>query len=271
MKHRLNIAVIAMIAIVYVGAIALSLQIRNFSVFDWWQPPGSGSAWKAPRASTIPWGPQGDSIRRGALIFNETPLYAAEFTSSKVACSDCHAAGGMQPYASPMVGLPALFPMFNERAGHMISMPDRIQECFVRSENGKPISYDGPEMKALVDYITWLSQPQPHSKPFKGRGLVKLATLTPDPEHGAQIYAAQCAGCHGGDGGGRLPQFPPLWGAQSFNDGAGMNNIVKMAAFVQHNMPQNRMGILTPQEAYDVAGFIHAQPRPAFNSAYKHF
>ncbi len=44
-----------------------------------------------------------------------------------------------------------------------------------------------------------------------------------------------------------------------------------MAAFVQHNMPQNRPGILTPQEAYDVSAFIHAQPRPAFNPAYKNY
>jgi thiosulfate dehydrogenase len=65
--------------------------------------------------------------------------------------------------------------------------------------------------------------------------------------------------------------FPALWGKNSFNDGAGMNQVPKMAAFVQHNMPQNRMGILTPQEAYDVAAFVHQQPRPAFNQAFKHY
>ena len=54
-------------------------------------------------------------------------------------------------------------------------------------------------------------------------------------------------------------------------DGAGMNSVQKMAAFVQHNMPQNRMGILSPQDAYDVSAFIHTQPRPAFNQEYKSF
>ena len=44
-----------------------------------------------------------------------------------------------------------------------------------------------------------------------------------------------------------------------------------MAAFVKQNMPQNRMGILTAQQAYDVSAFIHQQPRPAFNPAYKNF
>ena len=50
-----------------------------------------------------------------------------------------------------------------------------------------------------------------------------------------------------------------------------MNSVQKMAAFVQHNMPQNRMGILSPQDAYDVSAFIDTQPRPAFNQEYKSF
>jgi thiosulfate dehydrogenase len=50
-----------------------------------------------------------------------------------------------------------------------------------------------------------------------------------------------------------------------------MNRVHTMAAFVQHNMPQNRMGILSPQDAFDVSAYIHAQPRPAFNQAFKSF
>ncbi len=170
-----------------------------------------------------------------------------------------------------MVGLPPLFPQFNARAGHIISLEDRIQECFVRSENGTPLDYKGTEMRALVAYIDWLSQPAQSSARFIGRGLVNLPDLVPDPAAGAAIYAAQCAGCHGSNGEGRRPVFPALWGPHSFNDGAGMNGIKKMAAFVQHNMPQNRMGILTPQQAFDVAAYIHTQPRPAFNKQYAHF
>ncbi|GAC1516363.1 MAG: hypothetical protein NVS1B11_36800 [Terriglobales bacterium] len=161
--------------------------------------------------------------------------------------------------------------MYNERAGHVISLKDRIQECFVRSENGTPIDYNGEYMQSLVEYINWLSVPEPKHKTFKGRGLISLPDLQPHPEEGAKIYAFQCAGCHGRNGEGKAPMFPPVWGPDSFNDGAGMNGVRKMAAFVQHNMPQNRMGILTPQQAYDVAAFIHSQPRPAFNPAYKNY
>ena len=256
---------------VYVGAIVAGLHIKNFSVLEIGTKPEVKMAWEPPQRSSIPDSPLGDSIRQGALLFDETPLYAPRHTSSKVSCGSCHAQGGIQPYASPVVGLPALFPMYNPRAGHVITLKDRIQECFVRSENGKPLSYDGPEMKALVDYIDWLSQPQLARMQFVGRGLVDLPDLKPDPKHGSAVYAAQCAGCHGQNGEGRPPLFPPVWGPDSFNDGAGMHGVQKMAAFVQHNMPQNRMGILSPQDAFDVSAFIHSQPRPSFNPAYKKF
>ena len=147
-------------------------------------------------------GEAGDRIRRGELLFDETPLYAAKFTQSRITCANCHAEGGIQPYASPMVGMPALFPMFNERAGHVISLKDRIQECFVRSENGTPLEYEGPEMQALVEYIRWLSKPEPGTREYVGRGLVSLPDLKGDAVRGEGIYKAQCAGCHGKDGRG---------------------------------------------------------------------
>jgi thiosulfate dehydrogenase len=269
--RRWYAAMIVSILGLYIGAIVVGLQIKNFSLLQYGTQAKGGMPWRSPRESGIPGALRGDSIRYGALLFDETPFYASKYAAAKISCSSCHAEGGTQPYASPMVGLPALFPMYNERAGHVISLRDRIQECFVRSENGKPLSYTGPEMQALVDYIAWLSEPQPESASFVGRGLIQLPDLKPDPKHGAQVYATQCAGCHGQNGEGRAPLFPPLWGPESFNDGAGMNNVHKMAAFVQHNMPQNRMGILSAQDAFDVSAFIHSQPRPAFNQAYKHF
>ncbi len=141
----------------------------------------------------------------------------------------------------------------------------------MRSENGRPLPDDSPEMKGLVDYINWLSQPRKGTKPFVGRGLVDLPILKPDPARGRAVYASQCAGCHGEGGAGKPPLFPAVWGDASFNDGAGMNGISKMAAFVQHNMPQNRVGILSPQDAFDVSAYIHGQPRPVFNKEYAHF
>jgi len=269
--NRTVMVVLAGTGLLYLGSIALGLRARSLAMYQDPLKSQQGMDWHPPSERDIPAGAAGSSIRRGELLFNETPLYAGEHARARVSCANCHAEGGIQPFASPMVGVPKTFPQFNARAGHVISLQDRIQECFVRSENGKPLDYNGAEMLALVQYITWLSQPKPAQRPFLGRGLVKLAALTPDPVHGAAIYAAQCAGCHGTHGEGQAPQFPPLWGDNSFNDGAGMHGINKMAAFVQHNMPQNRMGILSQQEAYDVSAFIHMQPRPAMNPRYSHY
>jgi thiosulfate dehydrogenase len=43
-----------------------------------------------------------------------------------------------------------------------------------------------------------------------------------------------------------------------------MNDVAKMAAFVQRNMPKTDPGSLTPQEAYDVAAFINSKPHEPF-------
>jgi thiosulfate dehydrogenase len=268
MANRSTMVVAGLIATIYIGAIIVGLRVNDLSSLPFTSTKNM-VAWQPPRH--IPGGKLGASIRQGALLFNETPVYAAQYTSARLSCASCHAEGGIQPFASPVVGLPSLFPMFNARAGRMISLKDRVQECFVRSENGKPLSYESPEMRSILDYIEWLSQSSPGMRPFVGRGLVELPNLKPDSKRGAAIYRANCSGCHNSDGSGRAPLFPPLWGPESFNDGAGMNGVPKMAAFVQHNMPQNRMGILSPQESFDVAAFIHEQPRPAFNQIYKHF
>ena len=265
------------VAVIYCSAILVGLRVKSLAGLSELPTFSTEAAllrkpeWRPPSLASMPFGAKGESIRRGMAIFNETPLYAAANATARISCASCHAEGGIQPYASPMVGVPGTFPQFNARAGHTISLMDRIQECFVRSENGKPIDFDGAQMKALVDYIGWLSSPEPDRKPYVGRGLVALDELKPDPLRGQQIYAAQCAGCHGQNGEGRRNAFPPLWGPDSFNDGAGMHGVKKMAAFVKKNMPQNRMGILTAQEAYDVAAFVHQQPRPAFNAAYKKY
>jgi thiosulfate dehydrogenase len=210
-------------------------------------------------------------IHQGEMIFDETPKYAGSYVGNKLACSDCHIQSGTAAYAAPMIDLAGLFPMFNKRAGHTISLQNRIQECFSRSEAGSPLPEDSEKMKALVAYVDSLSQGGVKGKPYKGRGFVKLPLLTADPVSGKAVYASQCAACHGVDGAGVPPVLPALWGADSYNDGAGMNNPAKMAAFVSHNMPQNHPGTLTAQQAWDVSAYIHAMPRPKFNPAYKNY
>lgn len=215
---------------------------------------------------------EAELVKKGKLLFDQTPKYAFHYVGNQLACGDCHVNSGTGDYAAPMIDVAGLFPMFSKRAGHMITLQDRIDECFVRSESGRPLPADSEEMRALVAYIQSLSANQQDGKPYAKRGLVKLADLKGDLARGRVVYVQQqCSICHGSDGAGIPPVMPPLWGNGSFNDGAGMNNPAKMAAYVFHNMPQNHPGTLTAQEAYDVAAYIRTKPRPKFNPAYAKF
>lgn len=210
-------------------------------------------------------------VRQGKLIFDETPRYASAWVGNRLSCADCHIRSGTQPWSAPMIDLAPLFPMYNKRAGRVISLEERIQECFARSENGTPPPQRSPAIQALVAYIGSLSRKDGKAGAFPGRGLVKLPNLSGDPARGEKLYATNCAACHGADGAGVPPILPPVWGPQAYNDGAGMNNPAKMAAFLIRNMPQNHPGTLTAQQAYDVAAFIHSKPHPKFNQAYRNY
>lgn len=221
--------------------------------------------WVAPDPATIPAGPLGDSIRMGRQVFNNTPKYAEKYVGNKMSCTHCHIDGGTVSMGMPMVGLPGMFPMYRDREKTVITFEERIEQCFQRSESGHRVPNDSPEMTGLVAYTQWLSKDQMTGHPFPGRGLVNLPELNGDAARGSKIYTDQCAVCHGTEGAGKPPLIPALWGPDSYSDGAGMHQIPKMAAFVQHNMPQNDPGTLTPQEAYDVAAYVHSKPHTVFN------
>jgi thiosulfate dehydrogenase len=59
--------------------------------------------------------------------------------------------------------------------------------------------------------------------------------------------------------------FPPLWGPDSFNDGAGMDRLISAANFVHSNMPNGttwQAPVLSVPDAWDVTAYIQSQPRP---------
>ena len=77
------------------------------------------------------------------------------------------------------------------------------------------------------------------------------------------MFAVRCVRCHGARGQGKTTA-PPLWGNRSYNLGAGMARVRTAASFVKHWMPQDSAGVLSAQEAFDVATFINTRPRPDF-------
>lgn len=88
--------------------------------------------------------------------------------------------------------------------------------------NGKPLPASSKEMNAVVTYLQWISKGLPvyADIPWLGPKPMKT-TRKPNPTKGKEVYDRKCMSCHGYNGEGS--QFgAPLWGEDSFNDGASM-------------------------------------------------
>jgi len=213
----------------------------------------------------IPIGPEGDLIRYGRLLVTQTPKYAGKYIGAELSCSSCHLDAGTRPHGGSLLGIYAKFPQWSKRAKRFITLEDRLAECFLYSMNGRPPAPYSREIIALSAYIAWLSRGAQVGTGFPNQGFVAVhAPNPPDKAAGAKIYSADCAVCHGAGGAGSAStNIPPLWGSKSFNDGAGMNR--KMVAFVKANMPLGREGMLSDQEAADVAAYVLSHKRPRFD------
>lgn len=219
---------------------------------------------------------EGKMIALGESLVKETYKYFFKEDGSKIgnrlACTSCHLNGGTTPFAAPFVGINAVFPQYRPREGKVGSLEERINGCFERSMAGEAIPVDGEEMRAMVAYMKHLSKDVKMGEKIEGTGFVKLEIpdRAVDLEKGALVYEQQCVSCHMKDGQGlMLPDkdgyiYPPLWGDDSYNDGAGMNRVLTAAKFIKANMP---LGVtydapqLTDEEAFDVAGYINSHGR----------
>jgi thiosulfate dehydrogenase len=203
------------------------------------------------------------AIERGRAILTATPESLPRYTRSALRCTSCHLDEGRRERAMSWVGVYARFPQYRSREGAVLRLEDRINGCLRRSLNGRALPLDDPAMRDMVAYMASLSRGVPVGPRGAGDGLPKLEpTLEPDTSRGRARYAAVCATCHGANGGGKVG--PPLWGPRSFNVGAGMARLRTAAAFIKYNMPYDRPGSLSDQDAYDIAGWMIARPRPDF-------
>ncbi|MDY0190733.1 MAG: c-type cytochrome [Desulfuromonas sp.] len=251
------------------AVIRLVVVLSIFSAVSLWAQPHI-IPFSAPDETSIPQGAAGDKIRRGRLILTHTPQQLPAYATSNLRCSNCHLKAGTVAYAAPWVGVTTRYPRYSNRSAADVSLRQRIQGCFKRSLNGVAPPVDSEPMEAIVAYMSWLSQGIDDGYLVEGWGFPRLNEVAePDRERGRQLFVEHCAVCHGKDGQGSLsavPQrypygFPPLWGGKSFNIAAGTARLHKAAAFIQRNMPFSSGGLLTIQQAYDVADFVIHQPR----------
>ena len=250
-------------------------------------PAAALPPWVAPDPDKLPDDSFGRSVRYGrdlivhtsALIGPDAQDAAMRYSGNGLECQSCHLGAGARRFGLPLAGVWGLYPAFMGREDEVRTMEERINGCMERSMNGRALPGDGPEMKAMLAYFRFLSEGLPVGEPMPGRGspALPLPQKASDPRHGADVFQAQCAGCHQPDGQGkrleaveaagqrRRFEFPPLWGAESYNDGAGMARSISFASFVRANMPLGidfEHPVLVPQDAFDVAAFVNSQPRP---------
>ena len=231
-----------------------------------------------PQDTSILDEPNADSILYGKRLLNETKRLLPEHVGAEMNCNSCHIAQGKVPLGDPYINSYNTYPRVMPRSGKEVDLAARINGCFQRSMNGVPLDREGPEMTAMMEYMQWLAQntPQDQKVDINNAGEIDT-TLVGDPVHGEKIYYAQCATCHGDNGEGIKDSrgdivFPPLWGDESFNIGAGMARTYKAAAFVKYNMPMGIQtkglwghgNVLSDQDAIDVAEFFTHKPRPDF-------
>ncbi len=217
-----------------------------------------------------------ESVKRGYSIIMNTPFFAANYAKNALSCGNCHlcegnSIGGKNQGIS-LLGVTKIYPQYSERSKKTIDLRERIYNCFERSMNGIRPPGDSQVMTDILAYIDWISTEVKdiNNPPWLGLKLLK-SKHEANAEQGAIVYEKYCVACHqaDGEGGGDLPYpvgktIPPLWGNDSFNNGAGMNTLPMLSSFVYWNMPYDN-SILSEEQALDVAAFIIKQPRPHFN------
>jgi thiosulfate dehydrogenase len=240
------------------------------------------ASWE-PRDILDVWESVDPLVQEGYQLVSESPKYmgpaaASEdlrYTGNNLACTNCHMKGGTQEGSAAWVGITERFPQFLGRANQVSTLEDRINGCMQRSMNGKKLPEGSRQMKAIVAYMEWLGSDVPGDKieTYKGYARLNIPEVPVDLDKGKEIYTRECAVCHGQDGQGiSRPDpsqgylYPPLWGPDSYNDGAGMHRVITAAEFIRSNMPFGMATLKNPklsdEEAFHVAGYINSFPRP---------
>lgn len=290
MKYAASPLLIAAAAAVVVGAAAQAQTPTTAGA-----SPGKVSLLDRPRPAleSLPDDDYGRLVRRGhelatrtfAHIGPEVQDSAKRFAGNNLACTSCHQESAAKPFAIPWVGVTATFPQYRAREDMLSTVEERVNGCMERSMNGKSLPLDSPEMKAFTTYIHFLSRGVPVGAEIDGAATksIKIPNRRVDLAAGEAVFRANCQVCHGDNGEGRRVGvagdaqgyvFPPLWGDDSFNNGAGMNRILTAARFIKYNMPQgvnHTNPILTDDEAFDVAGYVLSHARPVKANLEKDF
>lgn len=239
------------------------------------------SYWKAPDVESI----SDAAFKEQALYGKDLIAHTSKYLgpngsvlkiSNGMNCQNCHLDAGTRVFGNNYGSVASTYPKFRARSGSTENIYKRVNDCFERSLNGKALDTLGKEMQAIKAYIEFLGSNVEKGKKAEGSGFKDLAFLdrAADPAKGKLVYTEKCQSCHQTNGeGSLLPDgseysFPPLWGKNSYNDGAGLYRISNFAKYVKYNMPlgaSHQASLISDEEAWDVAAFVNSQFHPHIN------
>ena len=235
-----------------------------------------------PDTALIPKNKTGLEIRYGLKLFTQTAYYLGpegkvmKIAGNKMNCKNCHLDNGMRPMSNSLVETYLKYPQYRAREGTVLTIEDRINNCFERPMNGKMLPYNSREMRAMVAYMRWLCEGRTASyeEDSLHLGNIDLLDRPASIVNGAKVYKDKCQRCHGIDGQGQLTPdkvtytYPPLWGKYSYAQGSSMHRLISASRFVKWSMPyldHKTAPQLTDEEVFDVVAFINCDsihPRP---------
>jgi thiosulfate dehydrogenase len=245
----------------------MGIKIAGKETF--WIAPDTSFMSKEVNAKLIYYGRQ--------LVINTSyyfgPLGKIKHLNNGMNCQNCHLEAGTKAFGNNYGAVAANYPKYRERSGTIETIHKRVNDCFERSLNGQALDSASKEMQAIVAYIKWVGKSVAMGKKPNGSGLKDLAFIdrAANPGNGKQIYDLKCASCHSENGEGKMQadnityRYPPLWGNNSFNTGAGLYRLSRFAAYIKYNMPLGASyenPHLNDEEAWDVAAFVNSQTRP---------
>jgi thiosulfate dehydrogenase len=236
------------------------------------------SLWKAPDWAEMEKEPNAEELNYGKELVANTAEYLGpkgkvKAISNGMNCQNCHLQAGTAPLGNNYGAVASTYPKVRARSGKEEDIQKRINDCFERSLNGQSLARDSKEMKAMVAYINWVGKDVPKGEVPIGSGLYEVPLLdrAADPAKGKLVYEKQCASCHQADGKGMAKPdgsgylYPPLWGENSYNHGAGLYRISRFAGYVKANMPLGatfEQPILSDEESWDLAAYVNSMDRP---------
>lgn len=188
-------------------------------------------------------------------------------------CNNCHLDAGTKAWGNNYGSVKSMYPKLRARSGQVEDLYKRISDCMERSLNGQTLEKDSKEIKAMIAYIEFIGTNVPKGEEAKAAGIYNLEFLerAANPAKGKILYNKLCLRCHQANGQGTMnPEkteytYPPLWGNNSFNQGAGLYRISRFAGYIKYNMPQGATyanSLLSDEQAWDIAAYVATQPRP---------